>query len=155
MVEADNSSMKLTQDDLRKFQTILNGGNRDQPKVAMAFFIVRQTDAPTLRWLLTSDDPLAKATYSCIDQFLKKSGRTKKGQGALCLSCDTEFSRDEKPAAFVVHSPYMLEPANTALLLTGICHKCAKSSDEHLMDVAKNNFRGIAPDLQEVAVGQG
>jgi hypothetical protein len=127
--------MQLTQEGLDQFDKARNGGTT-------TLFLFRQSD---IQRLARSRNPVAQAALGAIAQFLAESAEDK----PKCLTCDTEFSEEQQPAAFVVNAPNTKEPS--LALLTGICHECVRHSDDYLIEVYKKNLRQIYPDMQEVS----
>jgi hypothetical protein len=128
--------MQLTQEGLDQFDKARDGGT-------MRLFLFRQSD---IQRLARSRNPVAQAALGAIAQFLAES---KGDDKPICLTCDTEFSEQQQPAAFVVNAPNTKEPS--LALLTGICRECVRHSDDYLIDVYKKNLRQIYPDMQELS----
>jgi hypothetical protein len=128
--------MQLTQEGLDQFDKARNGGT-------MRLFLFRQSD---IQRLVRSHNPVAQAALGAIAQFLAES---KADDRPKCLTCDTEFSEEQQPAAFVINAPNTNEPS--LALLTGICRECVCHRDDFLIEVYKKNLRQIYPDMQEVS----
>lgn len=84
-----------------------------------------------------------------IVEFLNASAEAKRGEGSLCLACDTEFSPTEMPIDFSITT------AGEKILLTGICCRCAELDDERLLKVSMQRLKKIWTDAVELPAGKG
>ena len=69
----------------------------------------------------------------------------------LCLACDFEFTVPDKyPPAFVITRTLFRQ---SRVVMTAVCRRCAKKSDERLLDIAFRHFKqmGMAKDKLSVS----
>lgn len=72
-----------------------------------------------------------------------------RGQGAICIDCDCEFSNANRPMGFVIAVPF----ANRAIsMVTGVCANCLLKPDLH--DATMRRLRKIWPDLRAIEGGR-
>jgi hypothetical protein len=96
---------------------------------------------------ITSADR-AETAVAILNWFGQATSRAA-DDAPLCLDCDTPFSPGAWPAAFLVAMP--VGDVATTALLTGICDRCARRSDDDLKQTAQRRLRSIWPDLRELA----
>jgi hypothetical protein len=81
-----------------------------------------------------------------ISRFLRSCAEAKRGKGPLCLNCDTEFSKAEKPYAFLAIG------SGDTRLAAGICRSCAAQSNEDLLKIGIREAKKMWTDARELPV---
>jgi hypothetical protein len=117
----------------------------------IAMQIFRPNEA--LAAALLNDRAYADKANSAYLSFRASLQKVKKGNGPLCLTCDTEFlHRGPTPLALVVISAYLADWPNkpTTVLATPVCRECAKRSNDDLLNAAKTLWKTSNPGAYEI-----
>jgi hypothetical protein len=64
------------------------------------------------------------------------------GKNALCLACDHEFTREQRPVAVFVTTSYRLEGPRPQeiFIFTGVCPTCAQKTDAELTRILSDGL---------------
>jgi hypothetical protein len=84
-----------------------------------------------------------------IAHFIFCITNSKFGDGPLCLTCETEFTKAELPHGFMVIG------SGDPVLVNGICQRCCEQSSEELLKIGLNNVKRMWPDARELPDGGG
>jgi hypothetical protein len=102
-------------------------------------FILRKKHARKWRAKAQAGDDLAKLCISASANFVKAILNEPTG----CSCCDTAFSPDDKPPAFIVLVPVKIDPHVARAHAKAVCSECAKHDDGWLVEQGVNR-EGLA-----------
>lgn len=120
---------------------------------AMQICIVRREDAPFLLQEALEGDMEYRVILESITNWMRAADRRKKNERFLCLDCNVDFHRHERPDAFLIVTPFAAK--TTHAMVTGICQRCAARDNAALSTAALSNLRVIYPDATFAKSGQG
>lgn len=109
----------------------------------LCFDVMILRPARAIEAFLGGADPEGLHDFAVVAQFF---GLLKSGNRPLCLACEHEFRLDgDPPLAFVQCMPIQAKPSGG--MVVGICAKCARMSDEKLLEIAAGWVRqlGMSP----------
>jgi hypothetical protein len=104
----------------------------EQQVIWECFLMRRERD---LEWLWQGQqagDPLGRKFFTGLGGWLEKCRKTPVDEAPQCLTCEQTFcDPTQMPLTFLVtHSE---DPRISALVLTGVCWRCAEKSDTELL----------------------
>jgi hypothetical protein len=119
---------------------------------AVAYSLIRKRHV--LAATFQMHDPCLRQIVCAVSRLLRHCEQCERGKGALCLNCDTEFGKTTLPEDFWIITPHLVDWSSPEgkLLITGICTKCSRKSDETLETIGMRRMRSIWPDLRVVGV---
>jgi hypothetical protein len=119
---------------------------------AIAYTLIRKHHV--LAATFQMHDPRFRQIVCAVARLLRHCEQGERGKGALCLNCDTEFGKTVPLEDFWIITPYLVDwsAPDGKLLITGICTKCSRKSDEMLEAIGMRRMQSIWPDLRVVGV---